>query len=149
MLRLSVALSIMFAASNAQAETPSNGVLEVRSDSTVHVFQIEIADEPEERSLGLMFRDALEDDAGMLFLYPTPRIASFWMKNTKISLDMLFFDTKGEIVTIAPNTTPFSLSSVQSDAPVIGVLEIDGGDAERLGIEVGDTIKWTETPPAK
>lgn len=148
-MRFLAALWLSVVPSYALAETSTVGVLEVDSDSDVHVFQIEIADEPEERSRGLMFRDALADEAGMLFLYPTPRIASFWMKNTKISLDMLFFATGGEIVTIAPNTTPFSTVPVLSDAPVIGVLEIDGGDAERLGIKVGDMIRWTVTDPAK
>ena len=149
MTRFGCAVLLCFAANTAHAETPSEGNLFLKTDSAVHSFKIEIADEPGERSRGLMYRESLDEDAGMLFIYPTPRIASFWTKNTLIPLDMLFIDRSGTIVTIAAETTPHSLSPVVSDAPVIAVLEIDGGDAARLGIDVGDTVKWIESPTAK
>lgn len=137
------------ATSAAQAETPSNGVVSIQTDTATHVFQVEIADEPGERNRGLMFRDSLDEDAGMLFIYPEPGHASFWMKNTKIPLDMLFIDEDGTIVRIAPETTPFSLDAVRSGEPVIAVLEIDGGDAEQLDIEAGDTVTWKIVPASK
>jgi len=127
----------------------SRGVLEVRTESKAIEFQIEIADDPAERSRGLMFRESLDEQSGMLFIYPRPRIASFWMKNTLISLDMIFIDADGKVASIATNTTPLSLKPVSSGVPVLTVLEIDAGDAERLGIRVGDTVKWTETPVEK
>ncbi len=129
----------------ARAETASVGSLTIETASQVHAFRIEIADEPAERSRGLMFRDSLAEDAGMLFIYPSPRIASFWMKNTEISLDMLFIDAQGMIDSIARETTPFSLKPVKSDGEVLSVFEISGGQADALGIAVGDTVEWSET----
>ena len=123
--------------------------MEIQTESDVLKFQIEIADDEKERSRGLMFRKSLDEMSGMLFIYPEPRVASFWMKNTLISLDMVFIDAEGRVASIATNTTPLSLSAVSSGVPVLTVLEIDGGDAERLGIDVGDTVKWTETPVEK
>jgi len=146
---LFIALSIMAFLGAARAGTPSNGVLWIETESKKIEFQIEIADEPDERSRGLMFREALDAQSGMLFIYPKPRIASFWMKNTLISLDILFIDSEGIVASIAPKTTPLSLKSVNSDVPVLTVLEIDAGDAERLGIRVGDAVKWMESPIEK
>lgn len=131
------------------AETPTNGILSIETDSDTLQFEVEIADEPDERSRGLMFRESLGDDEGMLFIYPSPRIASFWMKNTQIPLDMLFIDAEGQILSIARETTPFSLSPVLSDGLVTSVLEISGGLADTLGIDVGDGVEWTEIPDKK
>lgn len=146
---VSLSLAFFLIIQAVVAGTPSEGVLEIETESEVLKFQIEIADEEDERSRGLMFRKSLDEMSGMLFIYPNQRIASFWMKNTLISLDMLFIDAEGRIASIARKTTPLSLSSVRSGVPVLSVLEIDGGDAERLGISVGDTVKWTETPIEK
>lgn len=146
---VSLSLAFFLITQAVVAGTPSEGVLEIETESEVLKFQIEIADEEDERSRGLMFRKSLDEMSGMLFIYPNQRIASFWMKNTLISLDMLFIDAEGRIASIARKTTPLSLSSVRSGVPVLSVLEIDGGDAERLGISVGDTVKWTETPIEK
>jgi len=135
--------------SAAWAETATNGTLEIETDDGTVTLSIEIADEPNERSRGLMFREALDDDAGMLFIYPVPRIASFWMKNTLIPLDMIFIDEGGEVTSIARETVPHSLKPVRSTAPVKYILEIDGGDADRLGIGVGDAMTWTVEKPMK
>ncbi len=124
----------------AFAETPTSGVLEVRSGERNHRFAIEIADEPNERSRGLMFREEMDADAGMLFIYPAERIASFWMKNTYIPLDMLFIANDGRILQIEPHVQPLTLESVRSTAPVRAVLELNGGRAEELGITPGDTV---------
>ena len=131
---------IGLAALPLQADTPTSGVLDIRSGERTHRFEIEIADEPNERSRGLMFRREMAEDAGMLFIYPASRIASFWMKNTYISLDMLFIADDGRIVQIAPRVEPLTLESVRSDEPVRAVLEINGGRAEALGIVPGDTV---------
>jgi hypothetical protein len=106
-----------------------------------HLFRAELADTPAERARGLMFREALAPDAGMLFLFERPRRVSFWMKNTLISLDMLFIDTDGQIVHIAERTEPETLDPHGPDQPVRAVLEINGGFAERLGIRVGDSVR--------
>ena len=138
--------ALMIVCQSALANTFSRGTLEIQTESDVLEFQIEIADDAKERSRGLMFRESLDEMSGMLFIYPEPRIASFWMKNTLISLDMVFIDTEGRVASIATKTTPLSLKPVSSGVPVLTVLEIDGGDAERLGISVGDRVKWSETP---
>jgi uncharacterized membrane protein (UPF0127 family) len=133
----------------ASVEAFSNGELSIETDSKTLQFQIEIADEADERSRGLMFRESLADDEGMLFIYPSPRIASFWMKNTQIPLDMLFIDEDGHILSIARETTPFSLKPVLSGGLVTSVLEISGGLAATLGIDVGDRVEWTEIEDQK
>ena len=145
-----IALFALLAFSNSvSAETFGKGTLEIQTDSKLLEFDIEIADDPGERSQGLMFREELPDGTGMLFIYPSPRIASFWMKNTLISLDMLFIDAEGKIVTIARKTTPLSLTPVSSGSPVTTVFEIFGGQSDALGIAVGDTVEWSETPDEK
>ncbi len=141
--------TLCFVSSPLIAGTPSEGVLEIKTESDSVKIQIEIADEPDERSRGLMFRESLDALSGMLFIYPTPRIASFWMKNTLIPLDIVFVDAEGRVATIAPQTTPLSLKPVTSGVPVLTVLEVAGGEAERLGIAVGDAVEWTETPIEK
>ena len=115
-------------------------MIEVASGEARHRFTVEIADDVQERSRGLMFRQSMAEDAGMLFIYPTERVASFWMKNTYIPLDMLFIASDGTILQIAPMTEPHSLVPVRSDAPVRAVLEINGGLSGTLGIEPGDTV---------
>jgi len=79
---------------------------------------------------------------GMLFLEPEPRPAVFWMKNTYIALDMLFVGADHRVVKIAARAPPLSLATISSDAPVIAILEIKGGEAERRGIRVGDRVAW-------
>lgn len=115
--------------------------LAVVTDETRHDFTVEVADDPEETGLGLMFRESLDEDKGMLFDFGDPRVPSMFMKNTLIPLDMLFIDTEGEIIMIARNTVPGSLRTISPPVPVKGVLEINGGQAEALGISPGDSIE--------
>ena len=96
----------------------------------------------EEQTRGLMFRTSLPADGGMLFPFPKPRIASFWMKNTLIPLDMFFIRADGSIANIAANTVPYSEEPVPSDGPVAAVLEIAGGRSAELGIKPGDKVEW-------
>lgn len=114
--------------------------LVIYADTGEHRFDIELADDDEERRLGLMYRTELADDAGMLFDFGDPQPVSMWMKNTLISLDMAFIDEEGVIRRIAANTTPRSLDSIPSGANVIAVLEVNGGLLERLGVEEGDKV---------
>ncbi|MEO1092420.1 MAG: DUF192 domain-containing protein [Pseudomonadota bacterium] len=106
-----------------------------------HLFRAEVAATPAERNRGLMFREHMDQDAGMVFLFDPPQRAAFWMKNTLIPLDMLFLDRAGQIVFIAANTEPLSETSHGPAVPVSAVLEINGGLSERLGIDVGDTVR--------
>jgi uncharacterized membrane protein (UPF0127 family) len=104
-------------------------------------FTIELADTPEARAKGLMFREAMPSDHGMLFDFQTEQPVAFWMKNTPLPLDMLFIDAQGRIVRIAPDTTPYSEEPIPSGRPIRAVLEVNAGTAERLGIEPGARVR--------
>lgn len=105
------------------------------------VFNVELAVTPEERSRGLMFRTEMAQDAGMLFDFGAARDISMWMKNTFISLDMLFVDANGTIVGIEKRTVPQSEAIIPSPKPVRFVLELNGGAADRMGFEVGEKVE--------
>ena len=116
--------------------------LTIRSGSAVHRFNLEVARTKEEQAKGLMFRKELPPDGGMLFPFDPPQVASFWMKNTVIPLDMIFIRPDGTIAYIAANTEPYSLQPVSSGQMNGAVLEIAGGRAAELGIEEGDVVQW-------
>ena len=105
------------------------------------VFNVELAITPEERSRGLMFRTEMADDAGMLFDFGGVHNISMWMKNTFISLDMLFIDANGTIVGIEKRTVPQSETIIPSPKPVRFVLELNGGAADKMGFEVGEKVE--------
>ncbi|MBV8193237.1 MAG: DUF192 domain-containing protein [Alphaproteobacteria bacterium] len=106
-------------------------------------FDIELALDDEHRARGLMFRDKLGPYEGMLFDFFQEAPVSFWMKNTRIPLDMLFIAGDGTIKHIKANATPFSTDPIPSNFPVRAVLEIDGGSARLLGIKEGDKVKYS------
>ena len=106
-----------------------------------HRFTVELAVSPAEIQRGLMFRESLADDAGMLFFYQQCRLAQFWMKNTLIPLDMIFIEADGRIARITAMAEPQSLEIRASGVPVNGVLEIAGGRAAALGIAPGDHVR--------
>lgn len=109
---------------------------------TIIKIDIEIADNDYERQLGLMNRQSMEEMQGMLFIFPQERYQSFWMLNTLFSLDILFINSKKEIVTIHKNTTPLSEQSYPSSEPAIYVLEVNAGFCERHNVHLGDKIYW-------
>ena len=104
-------------------------------------IDVEVATDPKEKALGLMFRTHLADDKGMLFPYDAPRELSMWMHNTYIPLDMLFIRPDGVIHRIEVRAEPMSDRVIESDGPVSAVLELAGGAAERLGIKAGDRVR--------
>ncbi|HHL43266.1 MAG TPA: DUF192 domain-containing protein [Hellea balneolensis] len=104
-------------------------------------FNVEIADTPQERMRGLMFRDVIPASEGMLFEFETEELASIWMKNTSVFLDILFVRKDGTILKIEHSAKPYSLRSMSSEAPVSAVLELAGGQTLDLGIKPGDQIK--------
>jgi uncharacterized protein len=103
-------------------------------------FNVEIADDENERNHGLMYRDPLPDDRGMLFHFQEPEMASFWMRNTPSSLDIIFIGVDGRILNIAERTTPYSEAPVPAVGLTRGVLEIRGGRARELGLAAGDRV---------
>lgn len=107
-----------------------------------HRFTVEVARSPEEQQTGLMNRASLAPDRGMIFPHEPPRMASFWMKNTLIPLDVIFVRTDGTISSIAENTVPLSLDPVPSIEPVGAVLELAGGRTAELGIKAGDKVDY-------
>lgn len=107
-------------------------------------FTVEIADTPDLTSLGLMNREYLAENAGMLFVFPYADKRSFWMKNTILPLDIIFIDSVGKIVQISENTTPFSTESVVCLKPANYVLEVNAGTAEKYNITTGDIVSWDD-----
>jgi uncharacterized protein len=116
--------------------------LTIQSATGTHKFTVEVARSQEEQSQGLMNRQSLAPDRGMIFPYDPPQQVAFWMKNTLIPLDMVFVGPDGKIGRIAANTTPMSLDPVPSVDPVSAVLEIAGGRAAELGLKEGDKVSW-------
>lgn len=109
-------------------------------------FTAELAITPAEQARGLMFRNTLAERHGMLFDFGKPREVTMWMKNTLISLDMLFIRADGTIHRIAEHTEPLSLDTISSNGDVKAVFEIAGGSAAALGIKAGDTVRHAIFP---
>ncbi len=125
----------------AQGASFARSELVIESAGGAHRFVVEVAETPAQRAQGLMFRTGLEPDAGMLFVYPYEGEITMWMKNTLISLDMLFIAGDGRIIRIARRTTPLSEKTIASGGPARAVLELAGGGAAMLGIQPGDIVR--------
>jgi uncharacterized membrane protein (UPF0127 family) len=108
-------------------------------------FTVELAVTPDEQQRGLMHRQAVRPGHGMLFPFPLPKTASFWMKDTPLPLDLLFVRPDGTIAAILPGK-PEDLTPISAGEPVIAVLEIAGGSARMLGIAAGDHVTWGACP---
>lgn len=104
-------------------------------------FLVEIADTPSKRARGLMFRQRMAPEEGMLFLFDRPEVASFWMKNTPLSLDLFFIGPEGRILDMQQRAVPYSTRPLNSAMPVTAVLEVLAGTAARLGIHTGDRVE--------
>jgi uncharacterized membrane protein (UPF0127 family) len=114
--------------------------LEIASKNGVHTFSVEVVSTDPERERGLMFRRELPEGTGMLFDFHDDQPVTFWMKNTYISLDMIFIRSDGRILHIAENTEPMSERLIPSGGAVRAVLEVIAGTAQRLGIAPGDRV---------
>jgi uncharacterized membrane protein (UPF0127 family) len=127
-----------FAGSSTQAASVQP--LEIVTKSGVQVFSVEMATTEEEKTTGLMYRKELPDGRGMLFDFSPEQQVSMWMKNTYISLDMIFIRADGRILRIAENTEPQSTKIISSGGPAKGVLEVIAGTAKKYGIAPGDRV---------
>ena len=124
----------------AAAQAGGEAKIEIISKTGVHAFAVELANNDDERSRGLMFRKELPEGRGMLFDFQQDRPVEFWMHNTFISLDMIFITGDGRILRIAEKTEPFSDRLIPSGGPVRAVLEVIAGTARKDGLAPGDRI---------
>jgi hypothetical protein len=113
------------------------------TDSIIATFDIEIADTEYERQTGLMYRKRMDDNQAMLFVFPRSEPRSFYMKNTQISLDIIYFDAELELVSIQANTKPFDETSLPSEGIAKYVLEINAGLSEQIQLTKGDLIEYS------
>lgn len=135
------ALIAACASSIAAADPMEVTPLAIVTEEATHAFTVEVANDRDEISFGLMERESMAADAGMLFDFDPPREPSMYMKNTLIPLDMLFIAADGKIEMIARNTVPGSLRTISPGIPVRAVLELNGGQAAALSIEPGDRVQ--------
>lgn len=144
---LALALSAVAATAACAQKAPLDATgrplepLTIVTTSGEHEFMVEIADDDAKRQRGLMFRPPLPDDRGMLFQFPVAAEQSFWMRNTPSSLDILYIDPRGRIVSIARHATPNSDTQIPSNGAANGVLELRAGRADEIGARPGDQVK--------
>jgi uncharacterized membrane protein (UPF0127 family) len=137
---LVAALAVLVLCAHPPARAASIQPLEIATKSGVQVFSVEMATTEEEKTQGLMYRKELADGKGMLFDFSPEQQISMWMKNTYISLDMIFIRADGRILRIAENTEPHSTRIISSGGLARGVLEVIAGTAQKYGIQPGDRV---------
>lgn len=139
--------ALAVACANTPARTPdpfpnlTQAEIEVAAAGGTHRFRVWIADDDRSRTRGLMFVREMPADRGMLFIFQVPQPAAFWMKDTYLSLDLIFIDPQGRVLNIARDARPLSLTPIRSDGPIIAVLELAAGTAARIGLAPGDRIE--------
>ena len=146
-MRLWLALLFFFTIGGMAACQAQPQVSIITKQSREVAFTVEIADTPKKREMGLQYRRDLEQDHGMIFLFPKEEQLSFWMKNTPIPLDMIFISAEQKIVGIVENTVPFSLESRSVTGKSQFVLEITGGLSRRYGFQPGDNVRFSGFSP--
>ncbi|SRX54477.1 DUF192 domain-containing protein [Aequorivita sp. CIP111184] len=119
-------------------------LLKAESDSIITKLDIEIADDEYSTQTGLMYRHSMAENQGMLFVFNDSRQRSFYMKNTEIPLDILYFNSEKEIISIQKNAKPFDETSLPSDAASQYVLEVNAGLSDKWKLEKGDKIQFTK-----
>ncbi len=112
------------------------------SDSVLVTLDTEFAESEYETQIGLMYRHSMEDNQSMFFIFDKDEPRGFYMKNTEFSLDIIFINSKNEVVSIQKNAKPFDKSTLQSGSPAMYVLEINAGLSDSWGLEVGDLVEW-------
>jgi uncharacterized membrane protein (UPF0127 family) len=144
-----LALATAFLTSPALAQTSKNDVVDfgepkplvIVSQDGPNEFLVEEAKTLDQQARGMMFRETMQSDMGMIFEFEEPKVATIWMKNTSIPLDILFVRSNGKILKIEHSHKPYTLRSASSEAVVAAVVELKGGEAKRRGIRPGDTVK--------
>lgn len=141
-----MALALML--SPAVALTAGTETLTVETDSGAHNYTVEVAKSDRERAMGLMFRRTLPESSGMIFIYDPPQPVAMWMRNTYIPLDMIFIAADGTVRRIEVHTEPFSTDIIPSGGDVAAVLELNAGQAEKIGVKPGDRVVFPGLGPA-
>ncbi len=141
LLLVSIWISSVAAVFDPVAPAPVESLTIETAAGVRHEFKVEVVKDDRARDRGLMFRQSLPADGGMLFDYDPPQSIAFWMKNTYIPLDIIFIDAKGVILNIAANTTPLSLVQLQSSGAARGILEVNADTMARFGIKAGDHVR--------
>ncbi len=140
-LLLFIAIPGAWADSEEEVSLVTEPLVIVTQAGKKNLFNVELARTNVERVYGLMYRQTLPEDSGMLFVFPEEEVErSFWMKNTFIPLDILFIKDNGLIHHIHENAIPHDLTPVSSQGPVSKILELNGGMAKKLNIRPGDTV---------
>ncbi len=137
---LIAAVMLMLTGLSHPAAAAEFETVEIATKSGVQVFAVEVAKTDEERRTGLMYRKELPEGRGMLFDFSPAQEVTMWMKNTYVSLDMIFIGSDGRILRIAENTEPLSTRVISSGGPAKGVLEVVAGTARKFGIAPGDRV---------
>lgn len=135
-----VALTMAVAQTGPQPRLRTT-TLTVTTATGTHAFTVEMAETPEQKSRGLMFRTTMAPDEGMLFDFRRDEVITMWMQNTILPLDMVFITRDGRVATIAERTTPYSTDTISSQVPVRAVLEVNAGTARRIGLRPGDQVR--------
>ena len=143
----SLALLLMLSMGLAACADEPRVALNAPDGSARAVVKVEVVNTPSTRELGLMYRKHLDEDAGMLFVFPKAQPDTFWMKNTIIPLDMIFADEHGKILGIVENAEPFSERPVGAEGDTLYVLEVNGGFGQRHHLKAGDQMKFLGFAP--
>ena len=144
-----VAIAVSLIASPVFAQTSKNDVVDfgdpkpltIVTEEGSHEFLVDEAKTLDQQARGMMFRESMDADTGMIFEFEEPKIATIWMKNTSIPLDILFVRSNGKILKIEHSHQPYTLRSASSEAVIAAVVELKGGESKARGIRPGDTVK--------
>ena len=140
-MRIFLSLLFLFCCGVGACAFPPKVIIHTVTGKQVSIV-VELADTPEKRHLGLMYRQDLKENEGMLFLFPKEEPLTFWMKNTPLSLDIIFINQARQIVSILKEATPYSEKHLPSGRPAQFVLEVLAGFCGKKGIEVGDRVEF-------
>lgn len=152
-LMLSLALLLAAPAAPALAIDAAGGItsaqpqltripLTLTTASGRHRYKVEVAATPRQQELGLMFRTRMGSAEGMIFPFAPPRPASFWMQNTILPLDLVFIGADGRVLNIAADAVPYSRAFIYSQGAAAAVLELNAGEAARIGLKAGDPVAY-------
>ena len=139
-------IAVYFSPIGCRTSAPAGSARTTKMQIGDRRFTLEIADTPELREMGLMYRDSMPSDQGMIFIFPNDQQLSFWMKNTRIPLDIIYVNAQRKVVSVK-SMKPHSLASVPSDDPAKYAIELNEGMAKKAGVKVGDVLELPKDLP--